>query len=380
MTACSSSDRAARIDPGDLFGTDAGDDAAVVFDAPTGDNAPPPADASGFCGNQFFEVVQEPPNLYFVLDRSGSMGDPAKPLSATTKYTAVRVACVNVVRDLGSRASFGAAVFPGSPYADDCSTGLEVFPTQRGDPADDPDGGVAAAFATATNVVPIGGTPTAATLSSLLPTLKGLPGKTAVVLATDGGPNCNADYACGTQDCIWNIEGAKINGILCTSVYNCCSSTIPNGPGNSGCLDAASSLAAVQTLRDAGIKTYVVGIPGSEAYSDLLDQLATVGGSARATSPHYYRVDDISNLQSTLSQIGDRALVTCEFQLDQAPPEPDFVNVYLDGTLLPYDETNGWSWTSETQLELNGEACAKLENGEVAEVQVVAGCPTEQPH
>ncbi len=382
IVACASSDRPPGIESG-LSDAGAGPDGAVVFDAPTGDAPPPPPDASGYCGNQFFQVVQEPPNLYFVIDRSGSMTALAKPPSGTTKYTAVRSACVNLVRQLGSRASFGAAVFPGYPYVDECSAGIQVFPTQRGDAPDSLDGGtgpVTTAFAVATNVVPVGGTPIAATLTTLLPILSALAGKTAVVLATDGGPNCNAVTPCDTQDCIWNIEQDTLpSGLVCTAATNCCSPLLANGPGNRGCLDTSPTVAAVQKLRDAGIRTYVVGIPGSGLYTDLLDQLAVVGGTARAQTPRYYRVDDISMLQGTLSQIGDKALITCQFQLDQPPPEPNLVNVYLDATVVPYDEQNGWSWTSDTQLELHGRACDKLESGEVAQVQVVAGCPTQQP-
>jgi len=144
-------------------------------------------------------------------------------------------------------------------------------------------------------------------------------------------------------------------------------------------LDSGATIAAVSKLRDAGIRTYVVGIPGSEYYASLLDQLATVGGSARAGSPAYYRVDDIQTLSSTLAQIGYQALLTCEFSLDEPPPDPTFVNVYLDSGLVAYDPEDGWSWTSETSLQLNGEACELLKSGAVGQVQVVAGCPTQTP-
>jgi len=380
MSGCSADDRPAKLAPVSFIDAGGAEDAPYLMDGPGGDIVAPPADAEGLCGNQFFQVVQEPPNIYFVLDRSGSMNAAVSPPAGTTKYTAVRVASVNILRELGNRARFGAAVFPGDPYADECGVGLEVFPTQLGDePGTGEDGPVTKAFAAATNIEPVGGTPTAATLSALHETLSALPGKTAVILATDGGPNCNADVACSAHDCIWNIESSTLFGVPCEADYNCCSELLPNGPGNRGCLDAGPSVAAVQALRNAGIRTYVVGIPGSEMFVDLLNQLATVGGTARPDSPQYYRVDDVGTLESTLSQIGDLALVTCQFQLDQAPPDPDFVNVYLDGALIAYDEQNGWMWTSTTTLELRGEACDALERGEVAQVQVVAGCPTQQP-
>ena len=345
-------------------------------------DGPPPADAEGFCGNQFFEVTPEPPNLYFVLDRSGSMLDRAVPTSSVTKYAAVRGATVEMVVALGHRVNVGAAVFPGSPSADECSSGKEVFATQPGDAPGSFDGGfgpVSATFSAATNVQPKGGTPIAATLESLRPILANLEGSTAVVLATDGGPNCSTDHECGPEDCIWNIEGAKLNEEWCTPTYNCCDTSIYYGPGANGCLDGSATVAAVAALRDAGIRTYVVGIPGSEFYVSLLDQLATVGGSARSGETKYYRVDDVSNLGATLAAIGEKALITCEFVLEAKPPDADFVNVYFDHQSVPYDETDGWTWTSDTTLSLHGEACEKLKSGDVAGVQVVAGCPTQQP-
>ncbi len=381
VLACSSQERPPGItSPGPAT------DASVATDGPWLEgglqDGPPEPDAAGYCGNQFFDVTPEAPNLYFVIDRSGSMLGDAGPGSDLTKYTAVRKAAIEVVRSLGHRAFFGAAVFPGSPDIDECGAGKEVFPPQRGDVLGSYDGGfgpVTTTFAGSINVQPKGGTPIAATLASLTPSLVSFERKTAVVLMTDGGPNCSIDYACGAEDCTWNIEGGKIQDQWCTPAFNCCDPTVLYGPGLRGCLDGAATVAAVASLRDAGVRTYVVGIPGSQFYVSLLDQLATVGGSARAGEPRYYRVDDVDNLGATLAAIGEKALITCEFSLDEAPPDPSFVNVYLDQDIVPYDEVDGWSWTSDTTLSLHGTSCERLEDGEVAKVQVVAGCPTQQP-
>ena len=387
LAACSSGDRARALSE-PIFGPDAGSidaggpDGTTLLDATLLDGPPAP-DASGYCGNQFFSAVQDPPNLYFVLDRSGSMASASTSGSGFSRYTAVRIACVDVVRELGNRASVGAAIFPGYPEVDNCGVGHEVFATRPGDSPSAQDGGdgpVTVAFGAATNVDPMGGTPTSGTLSVLAPTLRAIAGKTVVILATDGGPNCNAESSCSTAECIWNIEHTNINGSPCMQDRNCCDPFMINGPGARGCLDAAPTIAAVQKLRDDGIRTYVVGIPGSGPYEGLLDQLAIVGGTARPQSPRYYRVDDMATLGDTLRTIGGKALTTCQFDLAQAPPDPNFVNVYLDGSLIAYDDTNGWTWLTEKKLALHGIPCAKLEDGEASQVQVVAGCPTEQPH
>src|SRR5262249_30826764 len=76
----------------------------------TPDNAEPPGpDAEGFCGNQFLRAVGDPANIYFVIDRSGSMSERVDGLE---KYATVAKAAVGLVRKIGSYANFGAAVFP----------------------------------------------------------------------------------------------------------------------------------------------------------------------------------------------------------------------------------------------------------------------------
>jgi hypothetical protein len=378
LAACSGPDRAARSEGFAEPAAEGGSsDGAVYFDV-TQPDGPPPLDAPGLCGNFLFKVAPEPPNLYFVLDRSGSMVDPSG-LPGMTRYQAVRAAVIDVVRTLGSRANYGVTLFPGSPMGNGCAAGTEVFKTAPGDPEGSVAGPVTTTIAKVTQITPMGGTPTSATLEALLPRLQNLTGKTAVVLATDGGPNCNDKFACSASDCTYTIEGGSIDGVPCTLQYNCCDPDVANGPGWYMCLDSVPTIQAVQALRGAGIRTFVVGIPGSAYYETLLDQLATIGGSARPQSPHYYRVDDLGGLAQTLLQIGDKVLVTCTFVLEQVPPDPDFVNVYFDTEVVAYDEQNGWTWTGETTLVLHGEACKKLEDGWVGQVQVVAGCPTKQP-
>jgi hypothetical protein len=228
-------------------------------------------------------------------------------------------------------------------------------------------------------VEPNGGTPISGTLAAIHDTVASLQGRTALLLATDGGPNCNGEATCTASDCILNIEDYVLNEKACTPDYNCCDPSIPNGPGGWDCVDAAATIAEVQRLKQKGIRTYVVGIPGSSYYANVLDQLATVGGTARPDSPKYYRVDDVTALNDVLLQIGTHVLITCDFMLDTEPPDPNQVNVYLDTTVVPYDAENGWTWTDSTRLSLHGTACDKLESGLVGQVQVVYGCPTELP-
>jgi len=36
-------------------------------------------------------------------------------------------------------------------------------------------------------------------------------------------------------------------------------------------------------------------------------------------------------------------------------------------------------WSSPTEIELVGAACAELRSGKVKQVQIVSGCPTQHP-
>lgn len=308
--------------------------------------------SQGLCGSQFLPALGEPPNLYFLIDCSGSMGLLTE---GREKYAAVAGAAVGLVRELGARIKVGAAVFPGSDVdgGTGCAVGGEVFGTQQGDSpwsVSCGDGPVTRAFSYAirlpAGVPPLGGTPTAATLAALLPTLTALSGRTYLILATDGGPNCGSNASCDASQCIANIEQA----LGCDPSTNCCAPGAAAGPEN--CLDGEDTLSAIERLRANGILTYVIGVPGSVPYQDLLDQMATSGGTARSAEPRYYDVENMSELDQVLASIGASVVLTCHFVLEQPPPAPSLVNVYLDRELQTYGDA--WTWTNPGDAGANG--------------------------
>lgn len=365
--------------PGPLARADGGAGTGGSSGIDTGlSDGPPSPDASGLCGNLVVPVLSELPNLYFVVDRSGSMADPLAGTSHT-KYQNARIAIGSVLRSIGHRVRYGAAVFPawGAAANDGCAPGEEVFPTQQGDPptyaAAGQDGPILQSMLGALNVQPLGGTPTSSTLEGLTPALTALEGKTFVVLATDGAPNCNESATCTAEECMINVEGGSVNDKKCDASLNCCA---PSLGGPIWCVDRPASVKAIADLYAAGISTYVIGMPGSETYANVLDEMAVSGGTARPTSPKYYSVKDAGSLTASIKEIGVKVAISCSVPLEAAPPDPEQVNVYLDSSLVQLDPLDGWVWTSETSLELRGEACEKLMSGDVLQVQVVAGCPT----
>jgi von Willebrand factor type A domain len=366
--ACSSSTRSPY-----LFTTsfeDAGDgdasaptDIVVVPDAGVPRCSVPTA---AVCDCVEVPLAAEPPNLYFVLDRSGSMAQD-------NRWSNVLKSVLELVRVLGPRAKFGATLFP-SVINNSCSVGTEVMSIRAGDAPAGTRGPTYNFLAARTSSsTPQGGTPTGATLDAVRTRLLNQPGKTFVILATDGGPNCNDSATCDAQACIPNIEAfpsCSPNG------PSCCASPVGSAEN---CLDANATEAAVAALRTAGIPTYVVGIPGSAPYTALLTRLAAAGNTTRTDSADpYYRVDAQGQtaLLAAMRKVVAKILATCTISLNREPEDPTRLNVYLDEKAVPQEPLNGWTYADKT-VTLVGNTCAKVLAGDVVDLRVIAGCPTE---
>jgi hypothetical protein len=361
-------------------------------DPPVHTNGPPapdggggrPVDAGGaacgeFCGETFLREVTEPKNVYFVLDRSGSM-EAEMPDSSLTRLQTARAVLASILRIIGHRVRYGAAAFPTTANPEDCSPGGQVFPPTLGGlpPCEGGDDRVLQQFlARLGTLAPRGATPTAATLRALGPTLRELEGETYVVLVTDGAPNCNLDATCEASECTLNIEGATVGGRGCDASFNCCDAAL-TGEGMGGyCVDSDDTEAAVSALADDGIATYVVGMPGAEAYASLLSRLAKAGGTARDDADvSYYAAADTDALYEALYAIGTSIALACSITLDEPPSDPAMVNVYFDGEIVPADPDDGWSWDGTTTIRVNGDACVRLESGAVLDARAVFGCDT----
>lgn len=327
------------------------------------DGAPLPGSV---CGCDEIPLVVDAPTLYFVLDRSGSMGD-------ADRYGSVRLAATEVVRRLGPRIRVGAAVFP-SPSGGNCAAGTEVLAPRAGDAPSSSPGPTTRAFLTALNLVPSGGTPLSATLRALSPRLVGEPGRTYVVVATDGGPNCNADAVCDTASCIPNIEGQQ----GCTSGgENCCTA---ERYGTESCLDSSATSLAARELSHSGVPVFVIGVPGSAPYAAALGELAVSGGTARSGEVPYYKVDrdGTEELGRVLSAVAASVTATCTFPLSQSVADPSLVNVYLDDRPLPASGSDGFT-LEEGTIRLWGGACEDVQEGRALGIRVVQGCATYVP-
>lgn len=363
----------------------------------TGSECETPAevDTSAACGNDTVRLFQRKPNVYFVLDISGSMtsrlvrGDDSK-------IDAAKEALTTVAAEIGHRVQFGLTTFPGDEEPDlndldpddpiplwGCSPGDEIFPLQAGDPLvclnKRPNGPVLRDFKRQVEALqPHGGTPLSPTLVNLTPSVIGLEGSTAIVLLTDGSPNCNPRAECEAEQCSLNWVGTALDGTACDEGFNCCdpenvSDLLADAGGY--CEDSNASASALERLSRAGVFTYVIGVLGDEDFDDSMNALAEAGGRPRSGDRAYYDVESLDELTDAVRTIGSAVAQNCEIELLDRPPAANELNVYFDGEVVPNDGAQGWTLNGEV-VTLHGDACHRVRGGEVTEVQLISGCET----
>lgn len=342
------------------------------------------------CGTDELKAEVTPVNILLVLDKSGSMDDAPEGTS-TTLWDATTQALTASLASANDAVSFGLALYP-ERGARTCE-----MPEER-----DPDVLIAAGDETRELIVtelertqPGGGTPTAEALKRAYQYFtKGegldLKGDRFVLLATDGGPNCNGDLTCAAEQCTVNIDGK-----CSTAGANCCS-----GSTNAlNCLDDQETLGMIEDLRATGVDTFVVGLAGTEQYAEQLDAFAEAGGRPRAgTSEKYFRVEasgTASGLADVLDEITTQLVQTCDIQLTEDPEALDKINVAVDCQVIsnaapPNGEGMGgepqnnnadsYWWldqeTSPPTVRLGGKVCRQIEREGVERIDIISGCAT----
>lgn len=291
-----------------------------------------------------------PPRILLVVDKSGSMGDDASGYPGS-KWQAARDVLNNVVTGLNDAAELGLMLYPdGNAEQNVCREGALEEPVQANN-ADD-------IINVLDDTGPGGGTPTAPTLIRARDALANLGvqgGSRVVVLATDGGPNCND----------------ALNGNTCTCVTGD-QDDCRNSAGN--CLDDDNAIAAAGIVNDAGFPVFVVGIPGSENFSSVLSGLAEAGGTAQAGALGYYDATEASDLETALQQIALR-VGACRFDLPQ-DVDVSRVSVTVGGAVIDRDaqREEGWDLVDANTVELFGVACGDAATtGAQVNLEVCAG-------
>lgn len=393
VSACSD-DSASVADQGQpADGLDAGAD-AISSDATNGTDGQVFVDAGvggypgdGACGGEAVTAEEVKVNLLVIIDRSGSMNQTPDGF-AETKWDTMVTSVQTALAGIQHKMSLGLLFFPDPlvESADGCgmTSGtdlpIEVQPGATAMPL------ITAKLQDAANR-PAGNTPTADALAvahAYFTTGPGaaLEGEKHVLLALDGGPNCNEAITCDAAACTTNIDRSATDpqASSCPIDPASCCGDGTDPALNKSCLDDARTIAQVESLAEAGIGTFVVGIPGSGEYAQVLDALAVAGGhSASATSPQYFEVTDAQELTATLVSITTNLVKICEFQLDRTPPDPNKVNVFIDGEVVPQEGDDGWEYDNSTNpptIIIKGETCEQLKTEGAENVTFEFGCPT----
>lgn len=182
-------------------------------------------------------------------------------------------------------------------------------------------------------------TPTAAALQAAVTYLKTVDdgNQKAILLATDGEPNCRGGSVSATD------------------------------------LDGASA-AAAEALK-AGFSVYVVGIGPSVSN---LSALAQAGGTK-----DYYPATSTEQLNTALASIAKVVSATCTFKANATPPDKTLVYVYVDKKLVEKSDSKGWRFDNAdatgATVTLTGSYCDDMMAGKTTQVQIVFGCPNVAP-
>ena len=178
-----------------------------------------------------------------------------------------------------------------------------------------------------------------------------------ILLILDGAPNCNlASPVCSDENCADEPDFCNGNN------------------GTVGCLDDTATVADMADLEDDGVKTYVIGLPGSEEFPNVFDAMAEAGGTAQSGDTKYFNATSAAELEAALDGIVEDA-VFCVFELDEAPPSTEDINVAVDGTPLVRGDADGFEYDEDGNgIELLGQACEDLIAGDISEVKFLYGC------
>jgi hypothetical protein len=337
------------------------------------------------CDATSYVSPQVPASILFVVDRSGSMACNAPPVQSVEECNAdpqrkdaaqpsrweTTVAALNEAFAglSGSSASLGLSMFSTDGYCGVDSTpvvGVDaVSPVQL----------MALSDAMAASV-PAGGTPIVGGVilaySHLHEELKA-PGNRYVVLITDGEESCGMS---GDDTDAENLAGSR-KRLLETEVMK---------------------------AREANIKTFVIGAPGSEGARGFLSELAFLGGTARASDCQHgdpegevgdchfdlSTQDDFSGvLRDSLGKISGEAL-GCEFQTPPGGSASINVQYSQNGATpscfahdpAPCDGgANGWQFAKHadgtddlSRVVLCGAACDTVKADPTTVVDVILGC------
>jgi hypothetical protein len=347
---------------GSLLGT-----AGPIF----GDNAEGSTTIVGFdgqaCAGQTAGTEVAPSVLQLLVDTSGSMNQDAP--GRGSKWVQTRRALLSAIDGMPGDTSVGVVFYPnvGGNTAMPCFDRTTAVDLQRLDLGQQRQQ-IRQAF---NNQDPQGGTPTHDAYQYAVSQLANSPaiGPRFLVLITDGIPT----YTLGCD-----ISGRQ---------------------GNDDVVDSTPLVGAAAAARAAGVRTFVIGSPGSEGARESLSRMAEAGGTAPVgcshTGPDFCHFDmtqasDLATgLGGALSAIAGLAL-SCSYDIPNPPLgatlDPGKVNVLftpaggsaeLVGQSPDGGCVDGWQYSDDgKQVRLCGSTCERVRSSQGG-LSLQFGCSTQ---
>ncbi len=320
------------------------------------------------CAGQTAGVESSPAVLQLVVDTSGSMDQDA-PGARGSKWDVTRRAMLDAVAEMPATTSVGVVFYPDVPIAErprcfDESADVPI--RQLGDVRSQQRQQIQRAFQ---GQAPDGGTPTHDAYRFAFEQLQAsdAAGTRFVVVITDGTPTFS--------------RGCVGTGLIEDAV------------------DASPLVDEAENVSASGVKTFVIGSPGSEGAREDLSRMAEAGGTAAAGCSHdgptycHFDMTEEQDFAAALTQalgtISGLAL-SCSYDIPDPSGgqtlDPSRVNVLfsapgVETELILQDASgacnDGWQYSDDgSRVLLCGSTCDRV-RGSDGTLTLEFGCTTE---
>lgn len=303
------------------------------------------------------QIIEKPGNVLMVYDRSGSM---EQRWNGTSKYEAAGNAIIRGIEPLQDLLTVGAVFFPSlDPNAQTCQCNPVDFTHWL------PGGCCLMGSASSCFVSDIS-QPDQISFRPAPAFITELPNQWQLQGAG------NTPLQDGLREADAAIANTTFDGSLSIVI-------VTDGQPNCGTDDQAV-LSQISAWRQAGYRTYVVGLPGAQGAADLLNAIAQAGGSGNYIDP-----SDPANLEAELRDIVQDTISggidSCTINLTPPAEAPEKLRLVVskDGVDQGVDRmlsaTAGWNVTADgSVVTLEGDLCDQALAGAYDSLRFDFGC------